>query len=573
MKSLKFLDISLLSLTEGKARQITFDLGSNLIFGLNHTGKSTLTKMLFETLGASPSGNLDGWDKAVISCVSISVDGVTHKIVRQGDRRALFSGDDQLIGSASRMSKWSEIFNALTNFNLVLSDKQDKTAPADPACFFLPFYINQDGSWGATWGTFRRGLGRFKSPIQPILEYFSQIVPSGYYTAKAAKDNLSARVADLDRERNALARATSRVTKALPVVGPKITAEGFEDDIARLTKEINGLNQKQEGLRVTALQQNEMLGAIQREISAAERALQDFGQDSLYLDGADLGNLSCPTCGAEHSDTFLSTLEYAEDARAVESTVLRLRATEQRLREQITSSAIERATLKSAYDELSTLLETKRGELKFSEIVESLGAGSALSALDAEEKELEKATSGLLDTIHSLTLEMKSFTDKDRKKLIRQRFRDQYIYARNMLNLFAVDVSKQQISNRPDLSGSGGPRAILAYYSALWQICSPTGQDGHQPPSIPLVIDCPNQQGQDAKNLPAIITFIATRLPSSAQAIVTFESDVPDHFNKKLELIDPRGLLREDEFVTVSDMLNPMVDVMQQTLLLQALRD
>ena len=502
MKSLRFLDISLLSQTEGKARQIAFSLGSNLIFGLNHTGKSTLTKMLFETIGASPSGNLDGWDKTVISCMTISVDDVAYKVVRQGERRALFSADNNLMGSASRISKWAELFNALTDFNLVLSDKQEKTAPADPACFFLPFYINQDGSWGATWGTFRKGLGRFKSPVQPILDYFSQIVPSGYYAAKASKDNLSARVADLDRERNALARATVRVSKALPVVGPQITAEGFEEEIARLTVEVNTLNEKQERLRVVALNLNEMLGAVQREIIAAERALQDFGQDSRYLDDADLENLSCPTCGAEHSDTFLSTLEYAEDARAVESTVLRLRGTEQTLRGQIEQSFVERAALSSAYDELTTLLETKRGELKFSEVVQSLGAGSALSALNAEDKELESATGGLLDSIHNLELEMKAYTDRKRKQVIRQRFRDQYIYARNMLNLFAVDVSRQQISNRPDLSGSGGPRAVLAYYSALWQICSPTGQDGNQPPSIPLVIDCPNQQGQDAKNLP-----------------------------------------------------------------------
>ena len=51
---------------------------------------------------------------------------------------------------------------------------------------------------------------------------------------------------------------------------------------------------------------------------------------------------------------------------------------------------------------------------------------------------------------------------------------------------------------------------------------------------------------------------------------MTFESDVPDHFDNRLELLESRGLLREDEFEAVSNALNQMVDAMQRNLLLQA---
>jgi predicted ATPase len=84
MKNLTFLDISLLSTVEKKARSFEFHPKSNLIVGMNHTGKSTLTKMLFETLGAYPSGKLDGWDKGIISSVTLLIDGVKFKVVRQG---------------------------------------------------------------------------------------------------------------------------------------------------------------------------------------------------------------------------------------------------------------------------------------------------------------------------------------------------------------------------------------------------------------------------------------------------------------------------------------------------------
>ena len=412
MKSLRFLDISILSTAEKKARQITFDPGSNLIYGLNHTGKSTVTKMLYETLGASPGGNLEGWNKAAISCVTLTVDGLEYKVVHQSDRRALFLADGTLVSSAPRRSAWTPIFDGLTGFNLALRDKQEKTTAADPACYFLPFYINQDGSWGANWTTFKRSLGRYKSPVQPILEFFSQIVPPEYYAAKARRDALQQEVADLDRERNVLTRARNRVAQALPAIGPQVSAQAFEEEISRLTLEVTALNERQESLRMAAIHENEALSAVRQEIAAASRALADFGQDSRFLDRAGLENLTCPTCGAEHAESFLSTLEYVEDARAVEATILRLRLSEARLLDRVRVSLEERAKLSAMYGELDALLSVKRGEMKFAEVVESLGAESALGALQAEDQNLEQATGVLLTEVHTLTGEMKSFVDR-----------------------------------------------------------------------------------------------------------------------------------------------------------------
>jgi hypothetical protein len=566
MKSLTFLDISLLSTVERKARRIDFHPKSNLIVGMNHTGKSTLIKMLFETLGAYPSGKLEGWDKGIISCVTLLIDGVEYKVIRQGDSRALFTEGNHLESSASRIRGWSETFNALTGFNLVLSDKQEKTTGADPACFFLPFYINQDGSWGSKWNTFK-GLARFKTPFRPIIEFFSQIVPAEYYRAKADRDGLQLRVAELDRERTLLQRAKLRISESRPKLGPKVSAAAFEIEINRLTNEVTTLNEKQETLRLFAVQQNEALNATEQEIRAAERALDDYEKDEQFIDRTGLEDLTCPVCGAKHTETFLSSLQYAEDARVLERTVLRLRTNSQRLKAEIERSSAERSELQSNYERLAELLETRRGDMKFGEVVESLGAENALSAFEAEEQTIENATSELLSKIHDRNLEMKSYVDKERGKDVRARFREHYKHARQLLNLESVDVSKLQVYTRPDLSGSGGPRAVLAYYAALWQICSPTGQASYVPPSIPLVIDCPNQQGQDVKNLPAIIAFISTKLPKESQVIVTFEGNVSEYFDKRIELAGERALLEENQFDTVSDNLTPLIALMQQDLL------
>ncbi len=566
MKHLRFRDISLLSRLEKKARRIEFHRKSNLIYGMNHTGKSALLKMLLETLGAYPSGKLEGWDDAVISCVTLDIDGRVYKVIRQASNRALFAGHE-LKSTTSRERTWSDVFGELTDFNLVLSDKQEKATGADPACFFLPFFINQNGSWGGKWDTFQH-IARFKAPIKPILEFFGQIVPPEYYGAKARRDALQLEIAELDRERRLLERARSRICQSLPTVGPKISLAGFEKEIHRLTLEVSELNARQEVLRLSAVQQNECLAIVEQEICAVERALADYAKDEQFISHNDLADLTCPTCGSKHTNTFLSTLQYAEDARALEQTLLRLRVNREQLKREIDQSLSEREELQSKYERVTAVLETKRGELKFGEIVETLGAENAVSALEAERQTIEKSTTSLLAQSHEREVEMKSYVDRGRRKEILARFREHYARARQLLNLNIGDVSKMQIQSRPDISGSGGPRAVLAYYAALWQICSPTGQTSFVPPSIPLVVDCPNQQGQDAHNLPVIIAFLSSKLPQSSQVIVTFEKDVSEYFDKRIELVGERSLLIENEYAAVKSDLDPLFDRMQQDLLL-----
>lgn len=566
MKSLRFSDIAILSTKERRARRIEFDQGSNLILGLNHTGKSTVTKMLFETLGASPTGKLEGWDTDAVTRVAFTVDGVVYSALRQGDRRALFDANRQLITATTRARLWTDAFNGITGFSLALTDKNENNASADPSCFFLPFYINQDGSWGNTWNTFKN-LSRFKTPVKAILDYFSQITPPEYYRAKSAKDSLSNVLAENDRELNALRRAKVKVAEAFPTVGPKISTADFENEIARLTLAINALNIEQESLRLAALKENELVSIVRREVAVAERTLADYRQDAQFMDRRGINDLICPICGAEHSESFLGTLEYVEDARALESTILHLKSSEARLIEQVSKSTDARKNLEAQYNELDDILRTKKGEMQFRDVVKSLGAGSALDVFLAQEGDLERNAQTLLGQIHELEQTMKGLIDKKRSKEIRQRFRDAYTNARTALNLPSVDASKQQIHSRPDLSGSGGPRAILAYYAAIWMICSPSGQESYDPPSMPLVIDCPNQQGQDAQNLPRIIDFLSSRLPASAQVIVTFEGDVPNKFDRRIELTHPRQLLSEAEFPDVFVELDGMLAAMNAALL------
>ncbi len=561
MKSFRFESIWLLSRQERRARMESFHRDKNLILGRNHTGKSSLIRSLFETLGASPEGKLDRWDENAVSLVEFSVDNQRYRVLHQQGHRALFDISGTLLVATGSHRVWSEHFAEVTGFNLVVTDKQSETVPADPSCFFLPFYVNQDGSWQAGWNTFK-GMQRFKAPYTAILEYFSGIKPPEYYRLRAERDQEQKALDGLKRELGFLERARDRFSQSVSFSGPKVQPENFEREIAFLTEEVTELNKQQEELRDAAVRQQELMESIQLQVGLANKALSVYDSDMKYLRQEGGEKLACPVCGAEHANSFQDLLTYAEDARVLRELVLRLREDAQKARIKYQATQEKVRELDTRYQCISEILNTRRGDLRFGEVVESMGAEGAFKAFEQEKEILKQEILVKLERIEALSDRLNELTSKRRTAEIIERFRGYYASARYPLNLLSDDLSHFRVTSRPAMSGSGGPRAILAYYAALWRIC----HDVQATFSMPAVIDSPNQQSQDDVNLPAVLKFIAQALPQDMQIIVGLEMESDYEFDKTIALDEPYKLLREDDYPAVEQMLDPMLESMFKSL-------
>lgn len=553
MKNLLFENIWILSHKDRRARKIGFHPKKNLIVGRNHTGKSSLIKALFLTLGARPQGELAQWDESAVSLVDFRVDQIRFRVLHQSRYRALFDIEGKLITATGDHSEWSESFASATGFNLVLTDKNLETVPADPRCFFLPFYINQDGSWQSGWDTFT-GMQQYRAPIRPILEYFTGIKPPEYYEVKSKRDQEQKQLDELHKEQRFLEKAKERFGKSLSLTGPKVHPENFDLEIEQLTKEVTSLNKRQEALRDTAVRQREVLENIQLQIRLAKDALATYDSDAKYLQTEPREHLVCPTCGAEHAESFLDILTYAEDARLLHDLVVQLQEDMHKGAKQYQKTQVELQQLNSNYGRITDILETRRGDLHFQQVVDSMGAESAFRAFEDEGAALKSDIDQRLSMIEVLDGKLNALTDKKRSKAILSEFRDAYSAALMRLNLPTLDTSGARLTSRPDLSGSGGPRSVLAYYGAIWHVCYGTGASF----AVPLVIDSPNQQGQDDINLPKVLTYLASYLPTQAQVIVGSEIDTDHEFDSKLVLDEPYKLLKESEYSEIEQLLEPM---------------
>ncbi len=111
----------------------------------------------------------------------------------------------------------------------------------------------------------------------------------------------------------------------------------------------------------------------------------------------------------------------------------------------------------------------------------------------------------------------------------------------------------------------GGPREVLAYFAALWWVSRSLEFDS--PFSMPTIVDCPAQSGQDVVNLPAMLHFISTGLPPEAQVFMTYEADVAEEFDERIRLAGSRALLVKSEYETNAEFLLPKLALMQKSLL------
>lgn len=557
MRNFQFENIWLLSHTERRARTESFHPKRNLILGRNHTGKSTLIKTLFLTLGARPKGKLIRWDEETASLVTFLSNGVRYRALHRAGHRALFDDSGKLILATGNSRKWASVFTEITGFNLLLSNKEGQSIAADPKCFFLPFYINQDGSWQSTWDTFEQ-LQQYKNPVSSILDFFTGVRPPEYYEAKSKRDLEQKILEELEKESSFLNRAKDRFTQKMPYFGPKIEPINFDRDIALLTAEVTKLNQKQELLRSQAVKEREALSSIKLQIHLAEVAQKEYQGDANYLRTEQRDSLVCPVCNAEHSEPFLDLLTFADDARTLRDVTIRLYEDAKLVEEKVNATIDEIGTLEVQYQKISTLLDTRRGEIQFKEVVESRGAERAFQAFEEESENLQSELAARMTEVQGLTSKMKEHEDPKKAKVIKEAFRNHFTSGLHSLNLQPIDASNLKITSRPNVSGSGGPRSILAYYAALWALsCSDTGSF-----IVPIVIDSPNQQGQDDLNLPKVIEFVSSKLPDNTQLILGSEIDTTFKFDKKIWFDVPYQLLNEETYEEAVSMVDPLIQAM-----------
>ncbi|WP_156966040.1 hypothetical protein [Paraburkholderia bannensis] len=536
---------------------LEFHSRKTLLWGGNGAGKSAILKSTFRAFDAEPHGELPSWDYNAIVAVDFSVGDRDLTTVRKGDLRALYE-DDRLLGVATSSLQWNEIFSTAVGFELKLLDRAGKYRHAAPSNFFLPFFINQDGSFGAGWDTFD-SIKQFQSSAEHTLEFFAGVRPVRYFELRAEEQLEKNRSAEAKIEIGTLQRARARLRRNTRVSPVKLSAREFHSEVRELTARAVELAEKQEKLRKSIVEDHELTDSLSTQVRLSNAALREHAADFRFAaeTSASDRKFVCPTCNAEHDDSFHTFLGLAEDARELSTLKIFLEKRLDVVQSRLGRNRKKAAELRDKYRAVQDLLGVKRGKFTFEDFIKSYSSDVADSQLATEENSLIRELEEISARILQIKADLKVVESTHDSKGPVDSFRDNFRQSIVELDVEQLDgVDKWRLAKRPYSSGSRYARSIIAYYSALWRTIA---EKGDLP--APIVIDSPNQGAQDKEHLLSLLATIAATAPKNAQVILAHEEN-PGVFDadKIVELSRETRVLNSQDFEDISPELFSYVE-------------
>lgn len=562
MQSFRFERIWLLSESERKARRIDLADGANALVGTNHTGKSTVLRSLFSAFGCSTRPLGGEWNVRVATAVQFSAIGKSYTILRHEGGYSLFDENRSVLWATTEAGELRDRFSKLVNFVLPLSARGTLTSRlARPAFFFVPFFIDQDGSWDSSWRTFR-GLGEFQDWERPTLDLALGIRSSEYWQTASELTTCRKFQEELEREQRVVDSAKLQLLQKFPKGSWFRDAIAFRQELKALEAQAGHLAVEQDKVRSALIDIASEREALRAQLRLVDGALGAHDEDMRYLDRQPPNQeIICPTCGTPHEHSFYERLGLQAEADELRD----LRAGFVRridLADREHSQAAERlADVDRQAAEVEALLNQQKGGIKLREIVDRAGRDSALAAFQEQEEHLNIQRGRAAHLEEQLLKKLSALDDPKRSKEIRARFNALYSRFATELQVPPSLLRRRgEVRTRPQQGGSGGPRAVLAYYYAIAHTAAEFS--GEVVP--PLVIDSPHQKAQDEINRPIVTEFIFRNRVDSQQLIVGVEEALPQTVvlgahDRKIELRERYGLLVSDEFEEVSQVIRPLM--------------
>ncbi len=561
MKSLIFESLELLSLTEKKARKVTFHPRLTIITGRNRVGKSSLIKCIYWTLGAEPAVVHPKWKGAnVKSLLTFTIDGTRYQALRNNKTVAIFDADSGLLLSTSSFtSELGPFIAKLLDFKLVFSNRQGHPETPPPAYAFLPSYVDQDGGWQRPLTSFAN-LGQYTRFRPALIQFHSGIRPNEYYELTAQKKKLEIERTAFEQDRAIVLKARDKLKLQPEFSGLELTAEEHEKAIDDLLVRMRSLLQSRQARAAELADILDQRSSLDQQIAMVQASANELAEDAAWAsDQPD--EIMCPTCGVVHANDFRNRFAILADR---EECLEFLNGAQQKRRQLASKVGDLQAVFRETDGtivEMQRILEEKRGELTLEDVIEARGRAAAYAVFEEQIAELEQSIGEKVGAISDAEEEIAKLEDPARRDMIENYYAKLMgAYMRNLNVQDADNDAVTKISGNIVETGSEQPRLLLSYVLAL----ADTIQKFTTAFTAPLVIDSPVQQEQDMSNAPAIIRQVIARRPNGGQTIVgtiSLHGNVPEEA-EIVTFTEKRSVLRAAEYEAISEKMTPLLSIM-----------
>lgn len=512
-------------------------------------------KSLYEALGATPNKIDDRWKNAnVSSCLEFEFADATWFSVKAHGIHSLFDDRGNRRFWGQRLVKdWGPKLAEFFGFKLEMADKDGETLTPPPAYLFAPFYVDQDGSWDNTWVSFRRDFYLPES-ANTLADYHSGIRPDGYYAAKAELTKEKIVLSSLETAVETLRQALTQIEE-IEGTTPTFDLQEFASECDDLIAESERLLILQADHRRTVSDLHEESHLVRAEAVLLMSAINEM-RGEFELASALPRQVECPTCGHEYQNSLAEKFALIADEGVLSKALTDAQSKLERLVEKERAERGKLDAISASLSRVQKILESRKQSLTLNDVLVAAGKTEAAKLLRVSLNEKIVAADGSRTRADALRASMNEFTDRARTSEIRKFYRTRLSMYSQELDVHLDDPDKQSIVSINVARGSEGPRALLAYYYAFLHTKIAFTANVR----FPVVIDSPNQQGQDKIHLPQMVKFIFDHVPDGAQTIVATE-DASELDFEGVTIATygeaKRQVLREKEFDRVKAVFDP----------------
>lgn len=557
MKRLILKKLVIISQKNEEARTIEFDDTLTVITSdnpegdtINRTGKSVVMKSIYHALGAKLKKYTTNWNTLQISTIiTFTYDGNLYELYRDRDSFLLKMEDE--IKFFSSVSELKKFYVEFFRFYLKMPIKKDdeNAVYAYPGAIFMPFYIDQDKGWSGAWDSFSDVFsGNWKSEI---LLYHMGVRTKEYYDLLDDKIEFEKEQRDNKRQLKTYEAVIKNHTeKYKDYLDINLNTENFAEDILSLTNELNAQLVKKNEIKDVLIECFNQMKELDELYSSAEMVYNELLADADYVENElTEEEIICPICGTGHKNSVENKFYLYSEVEQCEKVIQDYFMEKEKIEKKIQEQSEVLTELSDYIEKVNEILNRKRDNVTFQEVVMAEGSKSILVDMQKEHKKLQNRYSYVEEQLANITKEQSAISRKG--TFITKDYLTRLSVALQVLNVTDID-SKDLTKFKASFSSGGNdlPCAILAQVFSIYSAAIKHSKTV----CAPIVMDAIFQQEPAEAKMDIIWDYVTNNQPAESQMILSTTSINNRKINGKvISFTKEKGLLQREDYLNEKD--------------------
>lgn len=521
MKRLTLRKLIVISQSESKSLEVPFSVGLNIILGGNKTGKSSIIKSIFTTLGCECPKVESDWKQLISeSILFFSANEDDFCIRRMKDRYTLYSvnkdGTYSCIVDTSHFPEYSNALMDVLQVNMPCVDKRGHELNITPPLLFRFQYIDQDDGWGDIGQAFTNA-SYIEKWRENTNKYVSGYHTDEYFTLKSQSIKRQNEINDAKIELSHNEAFVNRIGQII-TTQQEMSPVDIQQALEELLAATDTLRKEQfETQSRIAHTENELFFITQQLRSAMKNQAEAKKDASFAMGQGDI--IVCPVCGAQYDNSIEKQLHIAAEHATAENLIDFLISQSTILKEQLNALKDALQAINDCISSNEKQIQAYTKQLSYRAYFVDEGKRDVFLSCQQELQTLKTKIDNLIGAKSIIDDRMREMTSRKRSKEVRDLISAYCGTVADQINLSRTFIKLKDFVQVIDKSGSDTPRLVYMYHVALYLY----NLDRIRSPFNFLVIDTPNQQGQDDDNLNRIFGSLKLLQSTNGQVIIGTE--------------------------------------------------